>query len=94
MKRNFTHLILWCSCAFIVVAITWAYFAKLDEVTSADGKIIPSQQVQVIQNLEGGIVKEVFVKEGEIVNQNQLLAQIDDIRFSSDYQEGKLEEFG
>src|SRR4030067_1538050 len=70
--RVFSHLILWGTLLFILVGSVWAYFAKLDEVTSGEGKVIPSSQVQVIQNLEGGILSELLVHEGEAVGKDQV----------------------
>ncbi|MGL5597111.1 MAG: HlyD family type I secretion periplasmic adaptor subunit, partial [Aeromonas sp.] len=66
-------------------------WAKLDEVTVGQGKIMPSRQLQVIQNLEGGIVKEIFVKEGDVVEKGQPLLRIDDTRFRSDFREREQE---
>jgi membrane fusion protein, adhesin transport system len=88
-SRAFAHVILWASALFIVVAILWANYAILDEVTSGQGKVIPSSQIQVIQNLEGGIIKQIFVKEGEIVKKGQVLMQIDNTRFMSSYSEAE-----
>lgn len=85
------RVLLWCSFAFFVSAIVWAAWAKLDEVTQGQGKVIPSMQLQVIQNLEGGIVKEILVKEGQIVEKNQPLLRIDDTRFRSDFREREQE---
>jgi adhesin transport system membrane fusion protein len=62
----------------------WAYFAELDRVTRGEGKVIPSTQVQIIQSLDGGILQELYVKEGMSVNKGQMLARIDDTRFRSD----------
>lgn len=83
----FTHIILWASASFILIAIIWAKFAILDEVTSGEGKVIPSSQIQMIQNLEGGIVDKLFITEGEIVNKGQVLMQIDNTRFKASYKE-------
>ena len=68
---------------FLVVAAIWANFAMLDEVTHADGKVVPSSQVQIIQYLEGGIIKQIMVEEGELVSAGQVLARIDDTSFSA-----------
>ncbi|HYQ71109.1 MAG TPA: HlyD family type I secretion periplasmic adaptor subunit [Gammaproteobacteria bacterium] len=84
-----SHLILIFTAVFIVVALVWAAFAKLDEVTHGEGKIIPSTKVQIVQNLEGGILSEILVKEGELVERNQPLLRLDDIRFSSSYRESR-----
>jgi adhesin transport system membrane fusion protein len=84
------HLILAAVTVLLVVALVWAALAKVDEVTQADGQIIPSSQVQVVQNLEGGIVQELLVKEGDVVDKDQILLRIDDTRFASSYEEGRL----
>ena len=84
------HYILWTVFLFLIFAITWANFASLDEVTRGEGKVIPSSQVQIIQNLEGGILAELLVKEGQKVVKGQPLAKLSDIRFSSETQESKL----
>jgi adhesin transport system membrane fusion protein len=68
---------------FFVVATIWAWFAVVDEVTHADGKVIPSSRVQIIQNLEGGILKEMLVAEGQLVSKGQVVIRIDDTGFSS-----------
>ena len=85
------RILLWSCFVFFIVAIIWSAWAELDEVTSGQGKIIPSRQLQVVQNLEGGIVKEVFVREGEVVQAGQELMRIDDTRFRSDFREREQE---
>lgn len=87
-----SHWILWFAVLFIVTAFLWAKHAVLDEVTSGAGKVIPSSQVQVVQNLEGGIVSKIFVKEGAKVSKNQIIMQIDDTRFSASYKESVAKE--
>ncbi len=64
--------------SFFAAAITWAWWAEIDEVTRGQGTVIPSSQVQVIQNLEGGILKEILVREGDMVEAGQILLRIDD----------------
>ena len=61
---------------FFVLFIFWAYNAKLDEVTRGSGKIIPSGQTKKVQHLEGGIIENIFVVEGEEVKKNQVLLRI------------------
>lgn len=72
---------------FFLVATVWAWFAVVDEVTHAEGKVIPSSRVQVIQNLEGGILKEILVSEGQLVSNGQVIMRIDDTGFSSSFGE-------
>jgi adhesin transport system membrane fusion protein len=85
-----SHIILWAAAAFVLIAIIWANFAMLDEVARAEGKVIPSSQVQVVQNLEGGILSRVLIKPGQKVASGETLIELDDTRFASSYQEGKL----
>lgn len=85
-------LLLWSVAIFVVMAIIWANWAKLDELSRGEGEIIPSKQLQVIQNLEGGIVAEILIKEGELVEKGQILLRIDDTRFSSSFKENKVRE--
>lgn len=70
--------ILFAILAFFAGAFVWANWAVLDEVTTGEGRVIPSSQVQVVQNLEGGILKEIPVHEGDIVNKGQVLLVIED----------------
>ncbi|ELB2119732.1 HlyD family type I secretion periplasmic adaptor subunit [Vibrio parahaemolyticus] len=84
---NSARLLLWVMVLFFVAAIGWASWAQIDQVTVGQGKVIPSSQIQVVQNLEGGLVKEILVKEGQLVKKGQQLLLIDDTRFRSDYRE-------
>lgn len=82
-KRS--QLLVWVIAAFLISAILWAANASLEQVTRGEGKVIPSSQRQIVQNLEGGIVKAILVSEGETVTAGQPLLQLDDTRFRSDY---------
>jgi membrane fusion protein, adhesin transport system len=77
------RLTIWSLIAFFVFCLLWANFAVVDEVTRGDGKAIPSSRLQKIQNLEGGIVAELFVREGQIVEIGDPLLRLDDTRFAS-----------
>ncbi len=80
----------------IVVAlfIVWAAVAQLDEVTRGEGKVIPSKQLQVLQSIDGGLVSEILVREGDVVQENQLLIKIDETRFASSVKENQAQSLG
>ena len=77
------RMTIWGVIAFFLFLILWACFAPIDEVTRGEGKAVPSSKVQKIQNLEGGIVAEIFAKEGQIVEVGQPLLRLDETRFAS-----------
>lgn len=83
------YTLLYSIIIFLLVFIIWAHFAVLDEKTTAIGKVIPSSQIQVIQNLEGGILADIHVREGDTVEKGQALLRIDDTRFSASLKEGE-----
>lgn len=85
--RILIRLIAWS----IVIFLVWAALAQVDEVTRGSGKVIPSRQVQIIQSVDGGIVSEILVKEGDLVQQDQLLMQIDQTRFVSSVRESRAQ---
>ena len=85
------RILLWVIVLFMVCATIWASWAQIDKVTVGSGKVIPSSQLQIVQNLEGGLVKEMLVKEGQTVQKNQQLLLIDDTRFRSDFREREQE---
>ncbi len=78
------HILLLVIITFFFLFFVWANFASLDEVTRGDGKIIPSSEIQSLQSLEGGIVEEFLVREGEEVKAGQPLLQLRDIEAASD----------
>jgi len=87
-----THWIIWGAIAFVVAFLVWAAFANIGESTVGDGKVIPSSQTQVIQNLEGGIVSEIKVKVGDVVSKNQVVAVIDNTRYVGSVKENKAKD--
>lgn len=75
---------------FVLVAgVIWAAQAELDEVTRGTGKVIPSRQVQIIQAVDGGVISELMVREGEVVPAGKVLLKIDPTRFVSSLQENR-----
>ncbi|WP_437883455.1 HlyD family type I secretion periplasmic adaptor subunit [Pseudomonas sp. LRF_L74] len=77
------RLTIWALLGFVLFMLLWAGIAQIDEVTRGEGKAIPSSKVQKIQNLEGGIVSEMFVHEGQIVEAGAPLLRLDPTRFQS-----------
>jgi len=71
----------------LIVLALWAHFTVLDEVTRGTGQVIPSQKVQMIQNLEGGILQEIKVHENQIVNKGDILIRIDNAMAASQYRD-------
>ncbi len=86
-SRVFGHLLLLSVAVFFVSFIAWANWATLDEVTRGEGRVIPSSKIQVIQNLEGGIVAEILVKEGTVVDKGQVLLRIENTMAEANYGE-------
>ncbi len=68
----------------LAAAGAWAHYALLEEVTTGDGRVIPSSQIQVVQPLEGGLVADIHVHEGDLVEAGQPLVRIDDTGFASE----------
>lgn len=77
----------------VLLLIVWAALARIDEITRGDGKVIPSRQLQVIQSLDGGVVSEILVKEGEVVEAGQLLLRVDETRATSGVRENAAQSF-
>jgi adhesin transport system membrane fusion protein len=69
--------LLWIIVAFCIVAFSWASLTEVDEVTSGQGKVIPSLQLQQVQNLEGGLIEKIMVRKGEWVDEGQVLIVLD-----------------
>lgn len=84
------RFILWFWILTIFSLIVWAYFAKIDEIVRGEGKVIAQSQNKMIQNLEGGIIEEILVKEGDIVKKDQILIKIDNQKSIADYESTKL----
>ncbi len=83
-------IILWIMVLAAAWLIIWASFAEIDELARGIGKVIPSKQLQIVQNLEGGIVEDILVDEGEKVAKGQVLVKINDTGFASSYEENKI----
>ncbi|XHB98369.1 HlyD family type I secretion periplasmic adaptor subunit [Nitratireductor sp. ac15] len=74
-------------CLLLAAALVWSYFAMLDEVSSGSGRVIPTKREQAIESFEGGILAALHVREDQVVNPGQLLAQLDPTKKESDVEE-------
>ena len=74
---------------FFIGVITWAYFAEIDELARGEGKVIPTDKIQTIQSLDGGIISDILIAEGEIIKKDQPLMKIDTTRFQASLQENQ-----
>ncbi|MBF0751547.1 hemolysin secretion protein D [Rodentibacter genomosp. 1] len=68
---------------FLVTFVIWAYFSPLEEVTRGQGSVIPSSREQIVQSLDPGIIQDMKVKEGDVVEKGQVLLTLDDTRSSA-----------
>ena len=82
-------LFIWIICIGLLVLLAWAWLFKLEEVSTGTGKVVPSSKEQIIQSLEGGILTKLHVREGEVVQQGQILAQLDPTRLASNVGESE-----
>ena len=82
-----SKLVVWIVAGGLALFLVWAYFAQLDEVSTGSGRVVPTTREQTIQSLEGGILTRLLVKQNDIVEPGQVLAQLDPTRSASDVEE-------
>lgn len=83
--------LLYAAAVVLLLLLVWAAFAGIDEVARGEGKVIPSRQLQVVQSFDGGVVEEILVHEGQVVNEGDLLLRIDSTRFISSFRENRAQ---
>ena len=81
------RMLLLTGVGLMATFVIWAHFAVLDEVKRGNGRVIPARLVQTIQSLEGGIIEQILVHEGTVVQQGQPLMRINDTKFASEFGE-------
>lgn len=89
VKRS-RAVLAWMSAA-LAVFLVWAGLTRVDEVTRADGKVIPSRQIQIMQSVDGGVVSEILVTEGQTVKAGEVLMRVDPTRFISSLRENRAQ---
>lgn len=87
MRHRAARPILWVTLLTIATFVAWSAWAKVDDITRGEGKVVPASRMQTIQSLEGGIVKELLVNRGDRVESGQPLVRLDDTRFRSAFLE-------
>lgn len=88
------NLLLFAIITFFAIAVLWASVAEVDQVSVGEGRVMPSRHIQIVQNLEGGIVSEMNVRAGDVVKKGQVLMLLDDTQFSSELLENRMKFFG
>ena len=86
------NYMLYAITAFFAVTLTWASFAELDQVTRGTGKVIPSKEMQLVQNLEGGIIKKILVRKGQVVKAGEPLFILDKTALKSKFDQGRQQQ--
>ncbi|HET9820654.1 MAG TPA: HlyD family type I secretion periplasmic adaptor subunit [Burkholderiaceae bacterium] len=90
ITRERTHraqAIVRAAVTVVLLLLVWAALARVDEVTRGDARVVPSRQLQVLQSLDGGVVAEIAVREGQVVEAGQLLLRIEETRASAGVRE-------
>ena len=87
--RYFIRYGIWATALVLFVFILWAGLTNLDEVTTGSGKVVTTSREQMVQVPEAGIISELLVKEGELVELGQALVRIDDVRLGANMQESQ-----
>lgn len=88
-ERRASASLVWATAFTLIAAIAWASWFELDEITRGQGKVIPTSREQVIQSLDSGVISEMLVREGSVVEKDQVLLRIDDARSGAVYREAQ-----
>lgn len=86
--------LLFLMSAMVGFFIIWAGMTEVEEVTRGTGQVVPSKEIQIIQSLEGGVLREILVNKGDIVKKDQILMRISDVQFSSEAKGTKAQFLG
>ncbi len=83
--RRMSNILLWSILGFVVLLLVWATFTKLDRTVHATGRVVPTAQLQLVSNLEGGVISQILVKSGQMVKAGQPLVKLDNTLTTSDF---------
>ncbi len=87
--RTASNLLLWFVVAFVVAFFLWAGFTELDRTVRGQGRVIPSSRLQVVSNLEGGIVQDILVRQGQLVRAGDVLIRLDPTQTGAEFGSGE-----
>src|SRR5689334_16344691 len=87
--KTASNLLLWFVVAFIIAFFLWAGFTELDRTVRGQGRVIPSARLQVVSNLEGGVVQEIAVHAGQLVRAGDVLIRLDPTSTGSELGSGQ-----
>ena len=79
-----SNLMLISTGALVFILLGWMAFSNIDEMTHGEGQVVPTSEIQIVQSLEGGVLKELMVVEGDMVKKDQPLLKISDVAFASE----------
>lgn len=90
-KPKSTKIILYLIFALLIVFFVWAYLTNVNQLVRGEAKVIPSGQNKIVQNFEGGIIKNIEVEEGDLVKKGDILIKIENVQYSSVYDKNVFE---
>lgn len=79
-----SHYLLIAVASLIVAFVIWSSTSEIEEITHGSGQVVPTQEIQVVQSLEGGILSELLVREGQQVKKGEILLKVSDVAFASE----------
>ena len=87
--RTASSILLWVVTGFVVIFFVWAYFAEIERTVRGMGRVIPSSQLQIVSNLEGGIVEAILVRQGQLVRAGDPLIRLDRTQSGAEFGSGE-----
>lgn len=91
VARKSANIVLWVIVAFVLLALIWAALTEIDRSVRGEGSVVPSSKLQVVSNLEGGVVEEILVKAGEPVRRGDILVRLSPTLTGADYSSSTAE---